>query len=266
MDRYIPSRSTRTTMWVGATVAVAVLATAGLLNSEGVLTPHPTTAEAYVLDGGAVKLPAMYSIAEGDGSFPWNDSLGPVTFFFGWHTGFAASLCLVNSPALVNYSTCQELGGTLSAHETSGEVTLPIANASYALESYSFIEPPGITDQAIGLMQVNYSGGSHESFSGQLTVLISVPISTTWSAEGFPLPTSEDHFEFWFNISFDPMSKLSVSGTDGTSCTHLPTAGLGAHLWTCKGAYEDQARPIFHPAVTYTAIENATGYYDLWVW
>ncbi|MFZ1023915.1 MAG: hypothetical protein WAN87_07255 [Thermoplasmata archaeon] len=230
------------------------------------MSPPPAGAKAYELATGGVDLPAAYSIAEGDGSFPWNDSLGPVSFHFVWHTGFAASLCVVNVPAFVNYSTCQGLGGTASAYETSGQMTLGIVNATYALESYSFIEPPGYSDAAIGMIQVNYSSGSDESFSGQLAVLGSLPISTTWSVDAFPLPPSDDHFEFWFNVSLDPMSNLSVSGTDGAICTILPAAGLGAHFWACKGAYADGGRPTFQPEVMYTAVENATAYYDLWVW
>jgi hypothetical protein len=258
----------RTALWVGSTIVVTTLVTANLLNFTGVLNPVPPGPGARQLAWGEANLPAVYTLAEGDASFPWNDSLGPLTFFIAWHAGFPASVCLVNSPSFVNYSTCEALGGTLSAFETSGQITVGIVNASYPVESYSFIEPPAYSDVALGVVQVNYSGGSDVSFRGQLAVMSSFPVSTTWDADAFPLPSSDDHFEFWFNDSLPPVSTsgLTLSGTDGASCAFTISSGTSLQFWTCTGVYADDGRPTFQPEVNYTTTENVTAYFDLWVW
>jgi hypothetical protein len=258
----------RTALWVGTTIVATTLVTASLLNFTGVLSPVTPGPDVRQLAWGQADLPAVYTLAEGDGSFPWDDSLGPLTFFIGWHAGFATSVCLVNSPGFVNYSTCEALGGTMSPFEESGQITVGLVNASYPVESYSFIEPPAYSDVALGVVQVNYSGGSDVSFRGQLAVLSSFPISTTWSADTFPLPSSDDHFEFWFNDSLPPIStsRLTLLGTDGAICAFTIPSGPSLQFWTCTGVYDDVGRPTFQPEVTYTTSENATAYFDLWAW
>jgi hypothetical protein len=258
----------RTAAWVACTLLVSTLVTVGVLNFAGILSPVPSGPGAKELASGHVELPAVYSVAEGDGSFPWNDSLGPLTFFIGWHARFAASVCLVNSLSFVNYSTCQALGGTFSPFETSGKVTVGLLNASYPVESFSFIEPPGHSDVALGIVQVNYTGGSNVSFSRQLAVLSSFPASAAWSPGAFPLPNSDDHFEFWFNVTSAPIlpTILHLSGSGGITCIILHSGGLDAQIWTCDGAYVDQGRPSFEPEVTYTTSESLTADFDLWVW
>jgi hypothetical protein len=259
---------------IAALVVLGALAAAGLFSPSpsspspgGGTTPPPSGPRATNLTSGSLRLTAKYTVAEGDGIYSWPTSAGGATFWIGWTTSFPASVCLLNSNTRANYTACQDQGGTSSSYQVHGSVQVGVAGASYASESYSFVEQPGYTDQAYGSILVNDTGGNAQGENGQLAVLNSYPLQVVWSSDTFSLPVSDDHFEFWFNASSEgPLESLSVSASDGASCASDYPAQANYPEWTCTGTYVDQGQPTFHPVATFTAVYNLTAFFALWVW